>query len=95
MTFVLRWLRWSESPSPSALSQPTLSESQQESARQLAAQSQRLASLVENLLEMARIQTGETTLRRRWHPIEEVIGSAIKSARPALGERPVEVTIAQ
>ena len=74
---------------------PPLSAAQQESARQLAAQSQRLASLVENLLEMARIQTGETTLRRRWHPIEEVIGSAIKSARPALGDRPVEVSIAR
>ena len=76
-------------------SQPPLSTAQQESARQLAEQSQRLASLVENLLEMARIETGDTTLRRRWHPIEEVIGSAIKSARPALGNRPVEVTIAQ
>jgi two-component system sensor histidine kinase KdpD len=76
-------------------SQPPLSAPQQESATQLAAQSQRLASLVENLLEMARIETGETTLRRRWHPIEEVIGSAIKSARPALGNRPVEVSIAR
>ena len=78
-----------------SLSQPPLSAAQQESARQLAEQAQRLASLVENLLEMARIQTGETTLRRRWHPIEEVIGSAIKSARPALGDRPVEVKISQ
>jgi two-component system sensor histidine kinase KdpD len=76
-------------------SQPPLSTAQQESARQMAEQSQRLASLVENLLEMARIETGDTTPRRKWHPIEEVIGSAIKSARPALGNRPVEVTIAQ
>ncbi len=76
-------------------SQPPLSTLQQESARQLATQSRRLASLVENLLEMARIETGDTTLRRKWHPIEEVIGSAINSARPALGSRPVEVAIAQ
>ncbi len=74
-------------------SQPPLSAPQQESAQQLAAQSQRLASLVENLLEMARIETGGTTLRRKWLPIEEVIGSAIKSARPALGNRPIEVSI--
>ena len=76
------------------LSQPPLSAAQQESARQMASQSQRLASLVENLLEMARIEAGGATLRRKWHVIEEVIGSAIKAARPALANRHVDVAIA-
>jgi two-component system sensor histidine kinase KdpD len=74
---------------------PPLGESQRESARAIVEQSQRLASLVANLLDMARIETGDTRLRRSWQPIEEVIGSAIAAARPALGARPVEVTVAQ
>ena len=57
-------------------------------------QSQRLASLVANLLDMARIEAGDTHLRRSWQPIEEVIGSAIAAARPALGPRSITVTIA-
>jgi two-component system sensor histidine kinase KdpD len=60
-----------------AMSQPMLAPEQLESTRIIAGQSRRLASLVENLLEMARIETGDTTLRRHWHPIDEVIGSAV------------------
>jgi len=76
-----------------AMSQPSLTPVQLESARTIAAQSRRLASLVENLLEMARIETGETTLRRKWHPIDEVIGSAIKSAHASLAGRPLTIEI--
>jgi two-component system, OmpR family, sensor histidine kinase KdpD len=77
-----------------AESQPPLSPSQKDSARALVEQSQRLASLVANLLDMARIETGDTKLKRTWQPIEEVIGSAIGAARPALGTRTVEVAVA-
>jgi two-component system sensor histidine kinase KdpD len=73
--------------------EPPLSESQLESARAIVEQSQRLASLVANLLDMARIETGDTKLRRSWQPIEEVIGSAIGAARVALGARQVEVSV--
>lgn len=77
-----------------AMSQPRLSPAQLESATTLAAQSRRLASLVENLMEMARIEAGDATLRRKWHPIDEVIGSAIASARASLEGRPVTVEVA-
>jgi two-component system sensor histidine kinase KdpD len=77
-----------------ATSHPPLAASQQEIALSLVEQSQRLASLVANLLDMARIETGDTTLRRTWQPIEEVIGSAIAAARSALGTRHVEVAVA-
>ncbi len=76
-------------------SQPPLSASQQESVQTLVAESRRLSSLVANLLDMARIETGDTKLRRSWHPIEEVIGSAIGAARSALGTRCVEVSVAK
>jgi two-component system sensor histidine kinase KdpD len=77
-----------------AMSQPTLAPEQLESTRIIAGQSRRLASLVENLLEMARIETGDTTLRRHWHPIDEVIGSAVKAARASLAGRPLTVDVA-
>jgi len=77
-----------------AASEPPLSAAQRESVQALVQQSQRLASLVANLLEMARIEAGAVHLRRSWQPIEEVIGSAIAAARPALGTRIVTVTVA-
>ncbi|MFO1399082.1 MAG: DUF4118 domain-containing protein [Burkholderiales bacterium] len=77
-----------------AASEPALSPAQHESVQAMVRQSQRLASLVANLLDMARIEAGDTHLRRSWQPIEEVIGSAIASARPALGPRAITVTIA-
>ena len=38
-----------------------------------------------NLLEMARLESGTVELRREWQSVEEVIGSAIRAARHALG----------
>ena len=56
-------------------------------------ESRRMGTMVNNLLDMARIQTGEIKLRREWQPIEEVIGSAIRGTRRVLGERKITVVI--
>jgi len=45
--------------------------------------------LVNNLLEMARIQSGGFTLRKEWLTLEEVIGSALQMFEPAAGARHV------
>jgi two-component system sensor histidine kinase KdpD len=37
----------------------------------------RLNRLVQNLLEMTRLESGALQLRREWHPLEEVIGAAL------------------
>jgi two-component system sensor histidine kinase KdpD len=42
---------------------------------------------------MARLQSGEVHLRREWQSIEEVVGSALRSARPALAKRTVELAL--
>src|SRR5262249_32278532 len=52
-----------------------------------------MSALVNNLLEMARIQSGEVKLRRQWQPLEEVVGGAIKAAESALAKRRVEVAL--
>lgn len=49
----------------------------------------RLNRLVQNLLQMTRLQSGELLLRREWHPLEEVIGAALER----FGEQPVTLTV--
>jgi two-component system sensor histidine kinase KdpD len=59
----------------------------------LAEDARRMATLVENLLDMARLQSGGVRLKREWVPIEEVVGGAIQSLRTRLGERAVRVVL--
>jgi two-component system sensor histidine kinase KdpD len=76
-----------------AASLPRLSERQLELATSLVEKSQRLADMVTNLLDMARIQSGEIRLRVEWQSMEEIIGGAVKHAHGALGQRPIGVRI--
>jgi two-component system, OmpR family, sensor histidine kinase KdpD len=76
-----------------AASQPALSTRQHEMAASLRERSLRMADMVTNLLDMARIQSGEIRLRVEWQSLEEIIGGALKSVRGMLGERTVSVRI--
>ena len=40
----------------------------------------RMNSLVTNMLDMARLQSGPVQLNRQWQPLEEVIGTALNVA---------------
>ena len=61
-----------------------------ESVRQ---EAERLNRLVQNLLEMTRLESGAVHLRRDWHPLEEVVGAALGRLGSALGSRRVAATI--
>ncbi len=76
-----------------ALTTPPLSGVQQESAQAIAEEARRMSALVNNLLEMARIESGDVKLRRQWMPLEEVVGGALKSAQAALARHPVTVSL--
>ena len=78
-----------------AITRPPLSDAQRDTAQAIADEARRMSALVNNLLEMARIESGEVKLRREWQPLEEVVGGALKAARPALAAHPVEVTLAR
>ncbi len=54
----------------------------------------RMTSLVNNLLDMARLQAGAVKLNLQWQPIEEVIGSSLRSMRPVLQRHHVQTNIA-
>jgi two-component system, OmpR family, sensor histidine kinase KdpD len=76
------------------LTKPELAGLQLETARAIAEEARRMSALVNNLLDMARIQSGEVKLNRQWQPLEEVVGSALQAVRTALGRRRVEVALA-
>ena len=44
-----------------------------------------MSTQVNNLLDMARIESGEVRLRREWHSIEEIVGSAVRATARVLG----------
>ncbi|RSZ32226.1 MULTISPECIES: DUF4118 domain-containing protein [unclassified Variovorax] len=66
-------------------------------ARAIVAQAHELHALVSNLLDMARLESGiaggAVNLRRDWQSVEEVVGSAIRAARTALGNTVVQTAL--
>jgi two-component system, OmpR family, sensor histidine kinase KdpD len=68
-----------------------------EAARAIVAQAHELHALVNNLLDMARLESGiaggAVNLRRDWQSVEEVVGSAIRAARTALGATVVQTAL--
>jgi len=75
------------------LIKPALPSTALETAQALHEQSARLASMVGNLLDMARLNAGEVKLRPEWQPLEEVVGAGIKLLGNALAEHPVKVEL--
>lgn len=53
----------------------------------------RLSRMVDSLLEMARLQTGDVRLRSSWQSIEEIIGCALYGLRSTLGRHRVETRV--
>lgn len=64
-----------------------------ETAGTLRDQAARLAGLVTNLLEMARLHAGSVNLRREWQPVDEVVGSSLNLLAGALAGHAVRVDL--
>lgn len=75
------------------LHQPPLPTTAQEIAVAMRDQAMQLNNMVSKLLDMARLQSGQITLRKEWQPLEEVIGASIKLLGMALAQHPVKVTL--
>jgi two-component system sensor histidine kinase KdpD len=63
---------------------PDQPDADRELAQALQRESRRINAMVNNLLDMARLQSGAVQLRREWQPIEEVVGSALQAMQPVL-----------
>jgi len=56
-------------------------------------EAERLNRLVQNLLQMTRLESGELHLRKEWHPLEEVIGAALSRLGARLAGRRVTTRV--
>jgi two-component system sensor histidine kinase KdpD len=59
--------------------------------RTLVDESRRLTRLVDNLLDMTRLESGNVALNKQWHVLEEIVGSSLSTLRRDLEHRPVRV----
>lgn len=69
------------------------SEGRREMLEVINEEADRLNRFIENLVELARIESGELRLRRRWGSIEEIIQASLELAGPRLKDHVVEVSI--
>jgi two-component system, OmpR family, sensor histidine kinase KdpD len=71
----------------------SLSAPQQETATAIKEEAHRMSALVTNLLEMARIESGEVKLDLAWQPFEEVVGTAVNATRQMFKDHGLTVRI--
>ncbi len=76
-----------------ARSEPKLAVKQIEWAESILAESQRLSQLVDNLLDMARLEAGDVKLNADWQPVEEVVGSALRVSKSVLHQHNVTTNL--
>jgi two-component system sensor histidine kinase KdpD len=68
-----------------------LEPAQRDIARAMREQAQRMHAMVVNLLDMARLQNRDVTLRKEWQSVEELVGAAIAEMRDPLRDHDVSV----
>ena len=56
-------------------------------------ESDRLDRFVEGIVDLARIEAGDITLRRNWGPVDEMVDAAVARAEPFLKEHKLKIEI--
>jgi two-component system sensor histidine kinase KdpD len=56
-------------------------------------EAERLNRLVGNLLDMTRLEAGTLAVKKEWHPLEEVVSTAITRMGKRLGDHPVAIHV--
>ncbi len=77
-----------------ARARPPLPAAQLELAQGLHDEALRMSALVANLLDMARLQSGEIKLKLEWQALEEAVGTALRLSAPLLAQHRVTTSIA-
>ncbi|MFZ6720130.1 ATP-binding protein [Undibacterium sp. Ji49W] len=73
------------------LTKPDLSSQQHELALALRDEALRMNRLVNNLLDMARMESGQVRLNLQWQAIQEVVGSAVRACKFSLSRHQLQV----
>jgi two-component system sensor histidine kinase KdpD len=76
-----------------AMTKPALSAAQSETAEAIQDEAKRMSTLVGNLLDMARIESGDVRLDLQWQPLEEVVGAALDATRQMLKQHRLEARL--
>jgi len=76
-----------------ASAKPPLPDAQREVATALHDEALRMSAMVANLLDMARIQSGEVKFNLQWQPLEEVVGSALRGSGSQLQDHRVRTDL--
>lgn len=75
-------------------SKPPPSAAQREITLSIHGSALRMSALVNNLLDMARLEAGAVRFNLAWQPLEEVVGSALAACATVLAERQISVRLA-
>ena len=75
------------------LTQPSPTPQQADIAASMREEALRMNALVNNLLDMARLQAGAVKLNLQWQPLEEAVGSALKAMSANLAHHHVSVRL--
>jgi two-component system sensor histidine kinase KdpD len=71
----------------------TLAATDRELLQSVVKESGRLGRLVENLLDLTRLESGVATPKKEWHVLEEIVGSALIRLKGDLGARRIDVDL--
>jgi two-component system sensor histidine kinase KdpD len=75
------------------MTEPSLSAVQHEIAEELVSSAIRMSAQVNNLLDMARFESGEFRLSSSWNSVEEMIGSAVRLSKRVLASRTLKTDV--
>ncbi len=64
-----------------------------ELSRAIVDEAERMSNLVNNILDMARLDAGVVELNRQWHPLDEIIGTVLTRLHKHLAGRQVKVKL--
>ncbi len=62
-------------------------------SRAILDEAERMSNLINNILDMARLDAGVIKLNKQWHPVEEIVGTVLTSLQKHLIGRKVNVEI--
>jgi two-component system sensor histidine kinase KdpD len=72
---------------------PTIATTKRELLETISEEAIRLNGLLDNILQISRLDAGAITPNRQWHLLEDIVGSAIRRTRQALGQRHLNVDL--
>jgi two-component system sensor histidine kinase KdpD len=62
--------------------------------RSIGTKAREMTALISNVLDLMRLQSGQVALRRDWHTVDDLAGSAVGRMDGRLAEHPVELELA-